>query len=268
MRCELDRVVDQAEHESTELSLVAQNLAWYRGLDRELLLLFRRQDPKVIGDLAGKLIEADRCLGLGSEPGILAEEEQEVLAQPGQVLDLLEHVFQALAVLLRITGDAERNLGLIAKNGKRSAQLVSGVGREPADFLERSLEPRDHAVERPGQPSELVVRVGRVQPPVELAGGDLVGRGSHAVHRGERLAGQKVAAAQRARHGQRACQKHDGQQLTELPFVLVQGRGNLNQSGSPAPVVWRLSMRNWPSPGTLKLSKDVLLCRRGPARRR
>ena len=61
----------------------------------ELLMLLGGHDPQVVGDLAGELIEADHLLGVGPEAGILAEEEQQVLAQPGEVLDLLEHVFQA-----------------------------------------------------------------------------------------------------------------------------------------------------------------------------
>ena len=106
----------------------------------------------MVGDLAGELIEPDHLLGVAPEAGILAEEEQQVLAQPGEVLDLFQHVFEALAVLFRIAGDAKRDLGLVAEDGQRRAELVGGVGGEPADLLEGALEPPDHPVERPGQP--------------------------------------------------------------------------------------------------------------------
>ena len=131
------------------------------------------------------------------EPGVLAAEEQELLGQPGQPLDLLQHVLQDPAILLRVAGRAERDLGGVPHHGQRSPQLVGRVGGEPADLLERPLQPRDHAVERPGQPAQLVVGVGDLQPPVEPGGGDLVGRGGHPVDRGQGLAGQQIAAPQR-----------------------------------------------------------------------
>ena len=79
------------------------------------------------------------------------------------MIDLLEHVLQTIAVLFGLSGNAEGDLGLVAEDRQRRAQLVCGVGGEPADLLERTLQPRDHAIERARQTPQLVIGVGLVQ---------------------------------------------------------------------------------------------------------
>ena len=106
------------------------------------------------------------------------------------MLNLLQHVFQTLAVLFGLSRNAQSHLGLVAKDRQRRAQLVGGVGGEPPDFLERPLQPGDHSIERACQTSQLVIGVGLVQPPVKLGRRDLIGRRGHAFDRGQRLPGQ------------------------------------------------------------------------------
>ncbi len=79
---------------------------------------------------------------------------------------------------------------------------MGGIRGETADLLERPLQPRDHAVERPCEPAQLVVGLGDVDPPIQSRRSDLVGRLDHAVDRCKGLARKHVAAAEGTDKGQ------------------------------------------------------------------
>ena len=124
--------------------------------------------------------------------------------EAGQPLDLLEQVLQHPAVLFGRAGRAESDLGLGPHRGQRGAQLVGGVGGEPPDFLERSLEPRDHRVEGPGEVAQFVFGSGSIKSTVQSRGGDFGRRGGHPIDGGESLAGQPVSARDRTSQGKRS----------------------------------------------------------------
>ena len=97
------------------------------------------------------------------------------LQDPGQ------YPAQVLGRGLRVgQGDVDHRL----RGGQGSAQLVGGVGREPAVDGEGPLQGGQHVVEGVRQVVDLVARAGQVQPLTEVARGGALGR---RIHRGQRL---------------------------------------------------------------------------------
>ena len=89
--------------------------------------------------------------------------------EASQPFDLLQQVLQDPSVSFGRAGRTQGDLGLGPHRGQRGAQLVSGVGGEPPDFLEGSLESRDHIVERRDQPAQFVLGVRGIKSPIQTA---------------------------------------------------------------------------------------------------
>ncbi len=104
---------------------------------------------------------------------------------------------------------------------------MSGVGGEPPDFFEGSLEPRDHRVEGPGEAAQFVFGTRFIKATVQPRGGDFGRRGRHPIDGGEGLAGQPVSARDRAGQGKRPDRQ-------EHPHQLAQGAGVGSQAGGHA----------------------------------
>jgi hypothetical protein len=76
------------------------------------------------------------------------------------------------------------------------AQLVGGVGGEPALFVERSLQPVEHRIEGVGELAELIVPAAELHPLVERPGRHATGDGVDLLQWPQHPAGQEPAAAE------------------------------------------------------------------------
>ena len=116
-----------------------------------------------------------------------AGQEQEVLGHADEPVDVLEARGQHLLVFLRRARRAQRHLDPALQRGERRAQLVGRIGGEAAHLPEGLVEPREHAVERLGEPVQLVLGALPSDALVQVLGGDAAGRRRHLVDRSERL---------------------------------------------------------------------------------
>ena len=111
-----------------------------------------------------------RCDASSAEASAAREREQ-VVDEALQADGVVEHV--ALGRLpVGALGVGEVDLELGADAGERAAQLVAGVGDEPALALGGVLEPGEHRVHRAGEPADLVVGRGLGHPAVQVLGAD------------------------------------------------------------------------------------------------
>ena len=107
--------------------------------------------------------------GLGGPAGMLAQpgQPEHVVDQPAHPAGL-QH--DPVHHLVDLVGAAQRallvELGVGAQRGERGAQLVAGVGEEPAHLLlaglalvQAGLDPGQHAVQRRAEPAHLAARV-------------------------------------------------------------------------------------------------------------
>ena len=165
--------------------------------------------------------------------------------------------------LRRLTGVPQRELGVAADGGERRAQLVAGVGGEPAQprlagraALERRLHMAEHAIERQADLAGLGHRVGvrhaagqldltRLQRQL----GDLRGGGRHPAQRA-----QRQPYPHRAEHpGEQQHRAEDGRLgKSDVAKEVVHaggwqagdvGRaGRIGDHGQPVPAVGRLQL--------------------------
>ena len=63
-------------------------------------------------------------------------------------LNFLKDIPKYATILLRFPWGSQRDLGRVSHDRQRGPKLMGRVGRKPAGFFERALQPRDHAVER------------------------------------------------------------------------------------------------------------------------
>ena len=165
-----------------------------------------------------------------------------MLAQPGQpehVVDQPAHPaglqHDPLHHLVDLVGAAQRallvELGVGAQRGQRGAQLVAGVGEEPAHLLlaglalvQAGLDPGQHAVQRRAEPAHLAARVLRGHPVGQVAGRDPVGLAGHRLDRAQ-------AAAQHDEDAQADEQHHRDRAGRDDELDLVDGLGHLVQVG-------------------------------------
>ncbi len=87
-------------------------------------------------------------------------------------------------------GRRDRQLQLGPLGGQRATQVVGDIGDEPALPFGGPLEPVEHPVHGRGQPTDLVVAAGRVDPTIEVAVGDEVDLGADPVEPPQRPADQ------------------------------------------------------------------------------
>ena len=102
----------------------------------------------------GEPLQADRLRG--QEVGAAGLREQDQVAhEPRHPVDLVEQQRPGLRDLRRVL--VVEQLEVPAEHGERRLQLVAHVVEELALPDERLLEPREHAVEGPGQRGDVVV---------------------------------------------------------------------------------------------------------------
>jgi hypothetical protein len=158
--------------------------------------------------------------GLALDRSLLVQpgEEEEVLHERAHAVALVR---QAAHGLVELAGVPEPpgapQVGVAPDRGEGRPQLVGGVGGEPAEarlgrlpLPERLLDLAQHRVERQPEPAGLGPVVAGVDPPREVAGGDLVGGRRHGHERPD------AEAQHPPQHGgQRGEDGHGADQLDE-----------------------------------------------------
>ncbi len=120
---------------------------------------------------------------------------QQVLGQRDQSPHLVVDGVERLGQLLRLPRLRQRQLDLGEHQGQRRAQLVAGLGHEPALSLQAVVEPLEHGVEGERQPAQLVVRAGQRESLARAAGGDRGRPSPHPLDRAQSRARDDVAEA-------------------------------------------------------------------------
>ena len=179
-RCVDHRVARQVGQQLAQLIGVAEHRRMVRALQTRPRS--GRGHPQVVDRVLGQLRQIDRH---APRLGHLVElgQQQQILDQHahphGLGLDPAHRSRQRLGIVGR--ADPEQ-LGIAPDRRQRRAQLVRGVGQEPPQPVlgvlargERGLDLPQHLVQRAAEPADLGARVRRLDPPRQVAGGDLGG---------------------------------------------------------------------------------------------
>src|SRR6476619_6863689 len=122
--------------------------------------------------LEGQVVEVDRLT-----------RERHVFVGPGEHQQVLDKALNPLLFGQHHIGEllgghpvgmGEFDLGVLADDRDRRAQLMRCVGYEAALAVSRIFQSLQHSVHRGGEPTDLVVGFGLRYPPVQLRGRDLV----------------------------------------------------------------------------------------------
>ena len=215
-----DGVVDQVTDQVGEQRLVTGHWRVVMVLaDGEVHVVDR---GAVIGkDCGGELVQRDRAAAdgaavLGAGEGEEAFHQPVGLVEPGP--DLAgQHRDAGRGRAGFAGGHVQRG----AHHGQRGAQLVGGVGDEPALRVESSLEAGQQAVDGVTEPLELVVGARDREPLVQVLLADALGGHGHGAQRAQHPPGGEPAQGD-GQHGRD--QQRDpgtGQQLVHVGDPLV-----------------------------------------------
>ena len=109
------------------------------------------------------------------------------------MIRLLEGDAERFADLGVVFADANRRLQLGLQHRQRGAELVAGVGHEPALALKRLLQAGEHLVQRLAEAADLVLRGRQRQPLAAALQGDPLRPLAHRLDRREAGGGEPVA---------------------------------------------------------------------------
>ncbi len=159
-------------------------------------------------------------------PLVQPGQRQQVLGQAGQPERVREHVAGGLPPVLAVRV-VQRHLQLSPDAGDRAAQLVRGVGDQPAlAFLGRA-EPAEHVVQGQGQVAYLVAGLGHREGLWPAGPGDVLGA---AAQFGDRPEGgprdQPARPGQQEQQQRGADQQRPGQRGQALTHLAVGDRGD------------------------------------------
>ena len=135
-----------------------------RDIDGPCLILLIGEDPQTVRDSCDEIRNVDDRPCHWNAPGLGAREQQEILDEPSEPIDFLEHTGDDLTILVNGQGSLERHLAHASDPGERRPQLVRRVRREAAQLFECGVEPRQCLVEHAGEASEFVARIVDGQP--------------------------------------------------------------------------------------------------------
>ena len=164
------------------------------------------QPSGALGLLEHEVLQVQRPVLPGR--GVLGrDQEQQVVDQRLHLADVTQQVAVQGRVVQRV-GLRHRQLQLDPLGGQGAAQVVGHVGDEPALPLGGPVEPVEHPVHGRGQPADLVVAAGRVDPTTEVGVGDEVDLGADPVEPPQRAPDQQP----RGRDEQRPDERYADQQ--------------------------------------------------------
>ena len=98
----------------------------------QVLVLLLGEHPETLRNGGDELTQIDGDTSQRNTPGLRPREQQEILDEPRESIDLLEHAADDLTIALGTQRSLERDLSDTANGGERGAQLVRSVGCEAA----------------------------------------------------------------------------------------------------------------------------------------
>jgi len=146
---ELDRVVEQNEHELAKQRRIAVHRRLLEVIDLEANALAIGDRSRGFGGVQRKIVEKHALSLNGPLAGVGASEHEQILNDSAKTLRLSLDRAQRRNVFLRRTRSLQRHLGPTAHGGHRRPQLVCRVSHEAAHVLDvafdgRNRLPRQH----------------------------------------------------------------------------------------------------------------------------
>src|SRR5437870_3840025 len=142
LRRVLDGVVEQIGDALAEDAGVTMRCHTAIELYGQVLVLLLGEHPETVRNGGDELTQIHGDASQRNTPGLRPREQQEILDQPCESIDLLEHAADDLTIALGTQRSLERDLSDTANGGERGAQLVRSVGCEAAELLEGRIEAR------------------------------------------------------------------------------------------------------------------------------
>ena len=150
----------------------------------------------LVGQRIGRHVVERQDRLAGQAAVLRAGQDQERLEQPVDLVQLRAQPRGQRDRLRRSRlGLGQRHVQRGPHRGQRRAQLMRGVGDEPALGLERDLQPFQQAVDGVAKLLQLVLRALNGQPLVQVVLGDALRRRGHLAHRAQRAPGYQPAQA-------------------------------------------------------------------------
>src|SRR3990170_715545 len=183
------------------------------------------------GDQLGQV---DRFGRDGDLASVGASQRQQASHQADHAVHLFVDHLKDLPVRSDIAWLAHSDLNLTLDRRQRRPELVRGVSRELTLAPEGRVQARDHLVECPRQPSDLVVRQFQVKPLAEVLGRDAARQAGQPVDGGESSSRQEDTS--KARHGQsqRVGGGQDDQQDSQRVGYVTAGLTHLQHAADPS----------------------------------
>jgi len=184
-----DGVVQQVAHRLQQPVGVGGDAQVGWALDGDRWLVVTRPAPADGG--AQQLVELD-CDG--AQDGLVVVhpgQQQQVLGQPDQPFGLPAGLADGPAQRRGVAVGAGGQFELGAQDGQRGAQLVAGVGDEPAFALQRVVQPVQQLVDGHAQRGDLVPGAGCGEASFGVVGADGGGLAAHAFDRAQRRGGEQ-----------------------------------------------------------------------------
>jgi hypothetical protein len=208
-----DGVLEQVEHESFDQARLAEQPGGLKpAINRNSAHLGLAEKP--VGDIPGDDVQLDRRR-MGDPPLPLSQCQKGV-DQPLLLFVLLQHLLTGLPECARAgVGIAQHHFHHRANGGERSAQLVGGVGHEPALSLEGAFQSAQQSVDRVSELPELIARAGQGKTPMKVGLRDLLGGGCDRPQRPEHSPRHQPAE-------QPGDERHDGQRDSGFDLELMQ----------------------------------------------
>ena len=165
-----------------------------------------RHDPVAEGGQVDRL-ELDEV----GPPGL--GQHQQLVDQPGHAVDLVEQQRPGLLDVGRVVGC--HHLEVSTQDGQGGTELMPGVVEHASLRPESRLESVEHRVEGDLQVGEVVV-AGHLQPLVEGARADVVGRVAQAAQRPQQATGQPGRHRHDDDQGEQADERVGDEQVVQL----------------------------------------------------
>ncbi len=163
-----------------------------RGLRRRRDLVFAASSAVCVEHSTRQLVQPDRYLA--RQPAVALCQDQQALDQLLVALVGAQQLGAEPAQVLARLRVIHRHLGQQPLHGQRGAQLVGGVGGEPALALVAGREPVERVVDRVGQLLLLVGGAAQPDPLAEVLRAESAHRLRRLRQRAERLARQRPPA--------------------------------------------------------------------------
>ena len=161
--------------------------------------------------------------------GVEPREREQLLHDFAQMHDFLQHAAGAVAQFRIKPRVFSEIFQFAAQNRQRRAQVMRGIGDKPFGILKGVVQPRDHAVERNGQPLQFIAGAGDRQTFAQIVLRDALGGARDLFDRRQGPPHQQIAAAGDDDDRQRQTQGELQKQVVEHRFHRIQQRAKFHE---------------------------------------